>query len=339
MTHELTHNYDQSVLLDGHGRRFGNGAESYALGMLQSPSSVNDYYLGLNTAFEFSNSVHNSSPNRFKTREDLQTYMRGVMDVAYTMDLLELEALRESSGTPDQKRNLFFQMASVNPQTVTESGVSYTHYDDELKAVTADVWAKISSLSIDALIDNDIMMRDATNAQGAKVYDRSDATNYTHIHLAAPVYGGLSNDKGVVGGLQARRTAFELLAAKGWDKGYLPYATNQYKAEAEGQGRPLSDTYIFDKVLGQGVTYKTFKKAEYATADANKSRLKGVTVTFQGRSHVINTADDLKALFARAVANDLTARPGNNLQRRELRLEIMRAYNKLTEDFSSSIYR
>ena len=68
------------------------------------------------------------------------------------------------------------------------------------------------------------------------------------VPLYAPIYAGLQNDNGSVGGLLFRKTAFELLADRGWEDGFIPYVSNQYKNQAEAEGEVFSDAYIFKQI-------------------------------------------------------------------------------------------
>ncbi|WP_312022955.1 ZmpA/ZmpB/ZmpC family metallo-endopeptidase, partial [Streptococcus pneumoniae] len=48
------------------------------------------------------------------------------------------------------------------------------------------------------------------------------------------------------------------MGALGYYEGFVPYVSNQYKNQAEEEYKPLSDKYIFEKILGK--TYAAFKK-------------------------------------------------------------------------------
>ena len=47
------------------------------------------------------------------------------------------------------------------------------------------------------------------------------------------------------------------MATLGYYEGFVPYVSNQFKEEAEAENKPLSDTYIFNKVLN-GKSYAEF---------------------------------------------------------------------------------
>jgi len=81
------------------------------------------------------------------------------------------------------------------------------------------------------LIDNDIINRRAYR-------DKSDYTRngYHLISMFSPIYAALSNSKGAPGDIMFRKTAYELLAEKGYQDGFLPYVSNQYAEEAKRNG-------------------------------------------------------------------------------------------------------
>ncbi|MFU2163306.1 ZmpA/ZmpB/ZmpC family metallo-endopeptidase [Streptococcus pluranimalium] len=340
LTHELVHNYDRAVILNGNQRRIGQSSESYALGLLQSVSSTEDYYYGFNFNREFTSPAnHNSSPSRFQNPKDLQDYMKGVMDVTYTLDLLELEAIGKQSKADQQ---LFFNQLALVPQAEeTSNNITYRHANDRIKALTADEWQKVTTLSVNNLIDHNIIMKDATGMNGIKDYVRDNSANYYWIIFSAPIYGGITNEQGTVGGLQFRRVAYELLAAKGWQNGFIPYVSDQYRAEAEASNKPLSDTFILKKIFGTDMTYTDFKKAEYQERADKLNQLKAISISLDGQKHDITNANDIIRLFEDASQKDLANlklnRPAQ--ARHKLKLAIIKAYHQLTDDFKQTIYR
>ena len=54
-SHEMTHNLDGAVYFNGYGRRQEMGAETFAMGLLEVPSTPGQGQYGLNLAFDWSN--------------------------------------------------------------------------------------------------------------------------------------------------------------------------------------------------------------------------------------------------------------------------------------------
>lgn len=91
-----------------------------------------------------------------------------------------------------------------------------------------------------------------------------------------------------------RKTAFELLAAKGWENGFIPYVSNQYQKQAKADNRELSDAYIFEKIWGdQYANYAEFKKAMFNEWIAKKDSLRPITITYNQKQVTITSYAEL----------------------------------------------
>ncbi|HGE3231180.1 TPA: ZmpA/ZmpB/ZmpC family metallo-endopeptidase [Streptococcus pneumoniae] len=66
------------------------------------------------------------------------------------------------------------------------------------------------------------------------------------------------------------------MGALGYYEGFVPYVSNQYKNQAEEEGKPLSDKYIFEKILGK--TYAAFKKDQINERVEKLGKLKPITI-------------------------------------------------------------
>ena len=131
------------------------------------------------------------------------------------------------------------------------------------------------------------------------------------------------------GDISFRKQAFELMAALGYYEGFVPYVSNQYKQAAEAEGRPLSDTYIFSKIL-KGKTYADFKKDQIKERVAKLGQLKPVTIQHEGQEIAL-TSQKVNDLMKKAVQHESPVQ--------KLKKAIYKAYLKATDDFSSSIYK
>ena len=80
--------------------------------------------------------------------------------------------------------------------------------------------------------------------------------------MYAPDYAGVQSSTSASGGITFRKTAFELLAAKGWNDGFISYVTNKYAKDAKNDKKSLSDTYALEKIFRGEYNndYATFKK-------------------------------------------------------------------------------
>ncbi|WP_105124564.1 ZmpA/ZmpB/ZmpC family metallo-endopeptidase [Streptococcus suis] len=339
MSHELVHNYDETIMLDGHKRRPGQDAESYAMGLLQSSAGGGIYYYGFNFMNEHSpNTPHNVSSSRFKTKEDLQTYLKGVFDVTYLLDAVEIQAI----ATKGKEAYPYFfnkiELVPANEATVSQS-LNYQNTHDRIRKLSNEELANLNITTINDAIDHALVAKSSLLLE--QDYLRENLKNYYFVPLYYPIYAGLQNNSGTVGGLQFRKTALELLAAKGWEEGFIPYATDKLKAEAEAAGRLLSDQFIFEKIFaGQFTDYASFKKAMYKERWDKKDRLKAITISFNGQTETIDNIETLSRLMAEAVDKDYQAAKNKQagFNRQGLKDSILKAYVGLTDSFTSFIF-
>ena len=349
-SHEMTHLLDRTVLFNNHGRRDGTGAEFYARGIFEnSYNPEKDTYFNLNFVYDESdkNGFYNKTPDRFKTAEDLQSYMKGSFDVLYTLDYLEAEA---SKGLSAEDKMSYFKKIMPIPSTGPRTWVDYrntavkpTHKSEEIQALTLEDAKKLTD--IDSLIDNHILVNRYIIA-GFSDKGKITANGYYTVDMFDTIYGVSQNDSGMSGDITFRKQAFELMAALGYYEGFVPYVSNQFKEEAEAENKPLSDTYIFNKILN-GKSYAEFKKAQFKERGAKIDQLKPLTIQYEGQE-VRLTGQKLSDLMQKAVKEELaqikagktTARTYTFIETPVQRLKkaIYKAYLKDSDDFRQSIY-
>ena len=349
-SHEMTHLLDRTVLFNNHGRRDGTGAEFYARGIFEnSYNPEKDTYFNLNFVYDESdkNGFYNRTPDRFKTAEDLQSYMKGSFDVLYTLDYLEAEA---SKGLSAEDKMSYFKKIMPIPSTGSRTWVDYrntavkpTHKSEEIQALTLEDAKKLTD--IDSLIDNHILVNRYIIA-GFLDKGKIAANGYYTVDMFDTIYGVSQNDSGMSGDITFRKQAFELMATLGYYEGFVPYVSNQYKNQAEAAGKPLSDKYIFEKILGK--TYAEFKKDQINERVAKLDSLKSITINYNGKSEVIASKEKLQSLMNEAVLAELAQiKAGNTTAKKfefietpvqKLKKAIYKAYLKDSDDFRQSIY-
>ena len=349
-SHEMTHLLDRTVLFNNHGRRDGTGAEFYARGIFEnSYNPEKDTYFNLNFVYDESdkNGFYNKTPDRFKTVEDLQSYMKGSFDVLYTLDYLEAEASRNLSA--EDKMSYFKKIMPI-PSTGPRTWVDYrnpavkpTHKSEEIQALTLEDAKKLTD--IDSLIDNHILVNRYIIA-GFSDKGKIAANGYYTVDMFDTIFGVSENDKGMSGDITFRKQAFELMAALGYYEGFVPYVSNQYKQVAEAENKPLSDTYIFNKILN-GKSYAEFKKAQIKERVDRLNQLKPLTIQYEGQE-ISLTSQKLSELMQKAVQEELkqikagktTAHTYSFIETpvQKLKKAIYKAYLKDSDDFRQSIY-
>ena len=349
-SHEMTHLLDRTVLFNNHGRRDGTGAEFYARGIFEnSYNPEKDTYFNLNFVYDESdkNGFYNKTPDRFKTAEDLQSYMKGSFDVLYTLDYLEAEASRNLSA--EDKMSYFkkiMPITSTGPRTWVDyrnPAVKPTHKSEEIQALTLEDAKKLTD--IDSLIDNHILVNRYIIA-GFSDKGKIAANGYYTVDMFDTIYGVSQNDSGMSGDITFRKQAFELMAALGYYGGFVPYVSNQYKNQAEEEGKPLSDKYIFDNILGK--SYAAFKKEQITERVEKLGKLKPITINYNGKEEVIDSKEKLQGLMNKAVKEELAQiKAGNTTVKKfkfietpvqKLKKAIYKAYLKDSDDFRQSIY-
>ena len=356
-SHEMVHNSDSNIYFEGYGRREGQGAELFALGLLESAESLSSHGLVLNTVYEGNkddlNRVHAYNPvERFNSDEAIQSYMNGSYDVLYTLDAMEAAAVLGQSN--DVKKKWFRKLENYyvrDPRYNNE-----THAGNKIRPLTDEEVAQLTTL--ESLIDNNIINRRGYDDN--REYRRN---GYYMINMFSPVYSALSNSKGAPGDIMFRKIAYELLAEKGYHKGFLPYVSNQYAGEAFARGNRtfsawfgrdvglVTDELVLEKVFdGEYETWGDFKKEMFYERIDKQDNLKPITIQYElGKANstkevTITSAQEMQELINEAVARDIT-----NIDRTTshapaswvhlLKQKIYNAYLRITDDFKESIYK
>ncbi|CON43566.1 Zinc metalloprotease zmpC [Streptococcus pneumoniae] len=349
-SHEMTHLLDRTVLFNNYGRRDGTAAEFYARGIFEnSYTPETDTYFNLNFVYDESkkNGFYNKTPDRFKTAADLKSYMHGSFDVLYSLDYLEAEATKQLSAA--DKTKYFKKITPITstgtrtPVTYTNPAVQATHKSEKISEITLAEAEKLTD--INSLIDNNILVNRYI-IKGFTDKGTIQANGYYLVDMFDTIYGVSQNDSGMSGDITFRKQAFELMAALGYYEGFVPYVSNQYKQAAEAENKPLSDTYIFNNILGK--SYAAFKKEQITERVEKLGKLKPITINYNGKEEVIDSKEKLQELMNKAVKEELAQiKAGNTTAKKfdfietpvqKLKKAIYKAYLKDSDDFRQSIY-
>ena len=355
-THEMTHNSDGAIYFEGYGRREGLGAELYARGLLQSSPSADEPTITLNTLFK----VDKDSKTRmhtynFKERvqnaADLQHYVHGMFDMIYTLDYLEGTSMLKQSDAA--KLQWFRKMENYY---ITDKYGKETHAGNQTRSFTAEEIKQLKTF--DSLIENDVITRRENKESGK--YGRN---GYLSLSLFSPIYSALSNPNGAPGDVMFRRTAYELLAAKGYHDGFVPYVSGQYSQEAFDEGMKtwdgwsgrdvglVTDQKVLENVFkGEYTSWAAFKKAMYKERIDQLTKLKPITIEYELKNPnstkkvTIRSYAEMQQLMDAAVAEDVR-NITNATSRVEsswvnlLKKKIYNAYLRETDDFRQSIFK
>ncbi|CMW66140.1 immunoglobulin A1 protease [Streptococcus pneumoniae] len=357
-THEMTHDSDQDIYLGGYGRRSGFGPEFFAKGLLQAPDQPSDATITINSILKHSKSDSTEGSRlqvldpteRFQNAADLQNYVHNMFDLIYMMEYLEGQSIVNKLSVYQKIEAL----RKIENQYLTDPADGNDVYaTNVVKNLTEDEAKKLTSF--DSLIDNNIL---SAREYKAGTYERN---GYFTIKLFAPIFSALSGEKGTPGDLMGRRIAFELLAAKGFKDGMVPYISNQYEEDAKQQGQTINlygkerglvtDELVLKKVFdGKYKTWAEFKTAMYQERVDQFGNLKQVTFKDPTKpwprygTKTINNVDELQKLMDEAVLQDATGtrwsnyNPETDSAVHKLKRAIFKAYLDQTNDFRSSIF-
>ncbi|MDU5072017.1 MAG: ZmpA/ZmpB/ZmpC family metallo-endopeptidase [Streptococcus sp.] len=358
-THEMTHDSDQDIYLGGYGRRSGLGPEFFAKGLLQAPDQPSDATLTINSILKHSKSDSTEDSRlqvldpteRFQNAADLQNYVHNMFDLIYMLEYLEGQSIVN-------KLNVYQKMAALrkieNKYVKDPADGNEVYATNVVKELTAEEAQKLTSF--ESLIDHNIL--------SAREYQSGDyeRNGYYTIKLFAPIYSALSSEKGTPGDLMGRRIAYELLAAKGFKDGMVPYISNQYEEAAKQKGKTINlygkerglvtDELVLDKVFeGKYSSWAAFKKAMYKERVDQFGNLKQVTFKDPTKpwpsyaTKTINSVTELQALMDQAVLEDADAPRWSNYNPEydsavhKLKRAIFKAYLDQTNDFRTSIFK
>ncbi|HGI6151437.1 TPA: immunoglobulin A1 protease [Streptococcus pneumoniae] len=357
-THEMTHDSDQDIYLGGYGRRNGLGPEFFAKGLLQAPDQPSDATITINSILKHSKSDSTEGSRlqvldpteRFQNAADLQNYVHNMFDLIYMMEYLEGQSIVN-------KLSVYQKMAALrkieNKYVKDPADGNEVYATNVVKELTEAEARNLNSF--ESLIDHNIL--------SAREYQSGDyeRNGYYTIKLFAPIYSALSSEKGTPGDLMGRRIAYELLAAKGFKDGMVPYTSNQYEEDAKQQGQTINlygkerglvtDELVLKKVFdGKYKTWAEFKTAMYQERVDQFGNLKQVTFKDPTKpwpsygTKTINNVDELQALMDQAVLKDAEGSRWSNYDPEidsavhKLKRAIFKAYLDQTNDFRSSIF-
>lgn len=357
-THEMTHDSDQDIYLGGYGRRSGLGPEFFAKGLLQAPDHPSDATITINSILKHKTSDSTEGQRlqvldpttRFNDAADLQNYVHNMFDLIYMLEYLEGQSIVN-------KLSVYQKMAALrkieNKYVKDPADGNEVYATNVVKELTEAEARNLNSF--ESLIDHNIL--------SAREYQSGDyeRNGYYTIKLFAPIYSALSSEKGTPGDLMGRRIAYELLAAKGFKDGMVPYISNQYEEVAKQKGKTINlyakerglvtDKLVLDKVFeGKYSSWADFKKAMYDERVKQFGNLKQVTFKDPTKpwpnyaTKTINRVSELQALMDQAVLKDTETphwynyNPEIDSAVHKLKRAIFKAYLDQTNDFRSSIF-
>ncbi|WP_421426119.1 ZmpA/ZmpB/ZmpC family metallo-endopeptidase [Streptococcus suis] len=355
-THEMVHNQDGDIYLKGYGRRIGQGMEVYAQGLLQNVFNVTEMNLGFNAVYnsDDANRVHVGDPvARFNSEADFNEYYHNQFDVLYLLDYLEGTNILAQS---DAAKKAWLR--KIENYYVQNNGVD-THAGNSARALTDDEVASLKSFN--DLIDQSIIVQRQYVNNPTNTSKKWDRNSYVSVPMFAANFSALSNSNGSPGDIMFRRMAFELIAAKGYTDGFVPYASGQLSDLAMEKGSKIYDTWtkkdvglitdnlVLDYVFqGQYTSWADFKKDMFTERleKAAAGKLKPFTMQYElgvansTKEVTITSFEQLQTLMKEAMEADIQANSLNlnNSRVHALKVKVYQALMNSTNDFRTSIF-
>lgn len=346
-THETTHVNDRMLYFGGHKHRQGTDVEAYAQGMLQTPdsSTTNGEYgaLGINMAYHRpndGNQWYNPDPDKLKTRDDIDRYMRNYNEAMMLLDHVEADAVLPKIKGDNSKwfKKIDKEMRSkiqYNDLLGPNQWDSVRDLKDEEKVMTLS--------SVNDLVDNNFMTKHGNPGNGRyRPEDFTPNSAYVNVNMMAGIYGGNTSD-GAPGSLSFKHNAFRMWGYYGYENGFISYVSNKYKTEADKNNHGLlSDKLIINKVSqGNFKTLEEWKRHWYGEILVKAK--KGFEAIDIDGTHISNY-DELRTLFDKAVRKDLEGMSDPKIKDHfkntvDLKSKVFKALLKNTDGFFNPLFK
>ena len=337
-THETTHINDRMAYLGTWRHREGTDVESFAQGMLQSPSvsNPNGEYgaLGLNMAYERQNDgnqIYNYNPNVLNSREKIDHYMKNYNESMMMLDYLEAESvIKKNTGTNDK---WFKKIDKKYREKADRNGLVGEPHQWDLVRDLNDDEKNTKLTSIDQLVDGNFATKHGLPGNGHYRTEGFDSA-YTVVNMMTGIYGG-NTSKSAVGSISFKHNTFRMWGYFGYLDGFLGYASNKYKQESKTAGNVgLGDDFIIHKVSnGKFQSLEAWKKAWYHEVH-EKAQRGFVEIEIDGQK--ISTYSQLQTLFDAAVEKDLQGNDFKNTV--DLKWKVYKQLLQKSDGFAGDLF-
>ena len=340
-THETTHVNDRMLYYGGYSQRVGTNAEAYAQGMLQTPdsSTTNGEYgaLGINMAYHRpndGNQWYNPDPDKLKTRDDIDRYMRNYNEAMMLLDYVEADAVLPKIKGDNSK--WFKKIDKEMRSKIQYNDLLGPNQWDSVRDLKGE--EKVMTLSsVNDLVDNNFMTKHGNPGNGRyRPEDYAINSAYVNVNMMAGIYGG-NTSLGAPGSLSFKHNAFRMWGYYGYDKGFTSYVSNKYKDAAIKENKGLlGDDFIIKKVSGDKFkTLEEWKRHWYEEVLAKaKKGFEGIDID---GIHISNY-DELRPLFDKAVEEDLK-KTDDFSHTVALKSKVFKALLKNTDGFFNQLFK
>ena len=346
-THETTHVNDRMLYYGGYSQRVGTNAEVYAQGMLQTPdsSTTNGEYgaLGINMAYHRpndGNQWYNPDPDKLKTRDDIDRYMRNYNEAMMLLDYVEADAVLPKIKGDNSK--WFKKIDKEMRSKIQYNDLLGPNQWDSVRDLKGE--EKVMTLSsVNDLVDNNFMTKHGNPGNGRyRPEDYAVNSAYVNVNMMAGIYGG-NTSLGAPGSLSFKHNAFRMWGYYGYDKGFTSYVSNKYKDAAIKENKGLlGDDFIIKKVSDNTFTTLEAWKKEWYRAVKEKAEKGFTAIEIDGKR--ISTYVEIKALFDEAVQKDLDGMSDPKIKDHfkntvDLKSKVFKALLKNTDGFFNQLFK
>ena len=346
-THETTHVNDRMLYYGGYSQRVGTNAEAYAQGMLQTPdsSTTNGEYgaLGINMAYHRpndGNQWYNPDPDKLKTRDDIDRYMRSYNEAMMLLDYVEADAVLPKIKGDNSK--WFKKIDKEMRSKIQYNDLLSPNQWDSVRDLKGE--EKVMTLSsVNDLVDNNFMTKHGNPGNGRyRPEDYAVNSAYVNVNMMAGIYGG-NTSLGAPGSLSFKHNAFRMWGYFGYDKGFTSYVSNKYKDAAIKENKGLlGDDFIIKKVSDNTFTTLEAWKKEWYRSVKEKAEKGFTAIEIDGKR--ISTYVEIKALFDEAVQKDLDGMSDPKIKDHfkntvDLKSKVFKALLKNTDGFFNPLFK
>lgn len=346
-THETTHVNDRMAYYGGHWHRQGTDLEAFAQGMLQTPSvsNPNGEYgaLGLNMAYHRENNGeqwYNYDPDKFKTREDIDRYMKNYNEALMMLDYVEADAVIPKLNGDNSK--WFKKIDREIRRPMDRNKLSGPHQWDKVRDLNDEEKTK-SLASIDDLVDNNFMTKHNNPGNGIfRPEDFRPNSAYVNVQMMAGIYGG-NTSKGAPGSLSFKHNAFRMWGYYGYEHGFIDYVSSKHQGAANNENKGLlGDDFIIKKVSKDKFNNLEEWKKEWFKEVKSKAEKGFAEINIDGEN--ISTYSRLQELFNAAVAKDLQELNDPTIKNKytntvNLKAKVFKALLKNTDGFFNKLFK
>ena len=275
--------------------------------------------------------IYNYNPNVLDSREKIDHYMKNYNEAMMMLDYLEADAvISKNKGTNDK---WFKRIDKKWRERADRNGlVGEPHQWDLVRDLNDDEKSR-KLTSIDDLVDGNFATKHGLPGNN---YYRSEGfdTAYTVINMMTGIYGG-NTSKSAVGSISFKHNTFRMWGYFGYLDGFLGYASNKYKAEANKENKGLvGDDFIIKKVSkGRFDTLEAWKKAWYHEVKT-KAEKGFVEIEIDGEK--ISSYARLQELFNIAIEKDLQGTDFKNTV--NLKWKVYKALLHKSDGFAGKLF-